>query len=148
MCDAGNAAWRTGSPGSFTKANVKEMAAYTERPIIFALSNPRAQPDANPTDLIAWTDGHALIATGSPFPPVTFSGVTYVVAQVNNARLYSGLSPGAAVSRASRIGDGMLGSAAVESADAEGPARFRFTGIVQQVQHAMWQPEYRRIHAS
>jgi malate dehydrogenase (oxaloacetate-decarboxylating) len=147
MCDAGNAAWRTGSPGSFTKAIVEEMAAYTERPIIFALSNPRAQPDANPADLTAWTDGRVLIASGSPFPPVTFSGITYVVAQVNSARLYSGLSPGAIVSRASRIGDGMLASAAVEFADAEGPARFRFTGIIQQVQDAMSQPEYRRFQA-
>jgi malate dehydrogenase (oxaloacetate-decarboxylating) len=124
------------------------MAAYTERPIIFALSNPRAQPDANPASLIAWADGRVPIATGSPFPPVTFSGITYVAAQVGNAKLYSGLGPGATVSRASRIGDGMLASAAVEFADAEGPARFRFTGIVQQVQDAMWQPEYRRIQAS
>jgi malate dehydrogenase (oxaloacetate-decarboxylating) len=98
------------------------MAAYTERPIIFALSNPRAQPDANPAGLIAWADGRVLIASCSPFPPATLSGVTYVVAQVNNDKLYSGLGPGVTVSRASRIGDGMLGSAAVESADVEGQA--------------------------
>ena len=94
--------------GSFTEAIVREMAAHTERPIIFALSSPQPRAEANPADLIAWTDGRALIATGSPFAPVTYKGVTYVVAQVNNAMLYPGLGLGAIVSRASRISDGML----------------------------------------
>ncbi|MGA3019316.1 MAG: NAD-dependent malic enzyme [Bryobacteraceae bacterium] len=167
--------------GSFTEAIVKEMAAHTERPIIFALSNPPAQAEANPADLIAWTDGRALIATGSPFAPVTYRGVTYVVAHVNNAMLYPGLGLGAIVSRASRISDGMFAAAAsavsslvavrqpgasllphiddlrsvsltvavavAEAAHAEGLARVKFDDIVQQVQDAMWQPEYRRIHA-
>jgi malate dehydrogenase (oxaloacetate-decarboxylating) len=98
--------------GSFTEGIVKEMAAHTERPIIFALSNPQVRAEANPADLIAWTDGRALIATGSPFAPVTYKGVTYVVAQVNNAMLYPGLGLGAIVSRASRISDGMFAAAA------------------------------------
>jgi len=98
--------------GSFTEAIVKEMAAHTERPIIFALSNPPVQAEAKPADLIAWTDGRALIATGSPFSPVTHKGVTYVVAQVNNAMLYPGLALGAIVSRAGRISDGMFAAAA------------------------------------
>ncbi len=168
--------------GSFKEAIVREMAAHTERPIIFALSNPRALAEAEPADLIAWTGGRALIATGSPFGPVTYNGVTYVVAQVNNAMLYPGLSLGAIVSRASRISDGMFAAAAnavsslvtvrqpgasllphvddlrgvsatvaaavAETAVAEGLAGVRFTDIVQQVQDAMWQPEYRRIQAS
>jgi malate dehydrogenase (oxaloacetate-decarboxylating) len=168
--------------GSFTEAIVKEMAAHTERPIIFALSNPPVRAEANPADLIAWTDGRALIATGSPFAPVTHKGVTYVVAQVNNAMLYPGLALGAIVSRASRISDGMLAAAAsavsslvtvrqpgasllphiddlrgvsltvaaavAEAADAEGLAAVRLGDIVEQVQDAMWQPEYRRILAS
>jgi malate dehydrogenase (oxaloacetate-decarboxylating) len=168
--------------GSFTEKIVREMAAHTERPIIFALSNPPTRAEANPADLIAWTDGRALIATGSPFLPVTYKGVTYVVAQVNNAMLYPGLGLGAIVSRAKRISDGMFAAAAsavsslvtvrqpgasllphiddlrsvsvtvavavAEAADLEGIARVRLDDIVQQVQDAMWQPEYRRIQAS
>jgi malate dehydrogenase (oxaloacetate-decarboxylating) len=98
--------------GSFTEEVVKEMAAHTERPIIFALSNPPVRAEANPADLIAWTDGRALVATGSAFPPVTYKGVTYVVAQVNNAMLYPGLGLGAIVSRAGRISAGMFAAAA------------------------------------
>jgi len=168
--------------GSFTEAIVREMAAHTERPIIFALCNSPTQAAANPADLIAWTGGRALIATGSPSPPVTYKGLTYVVAQVNSALLYPGLTLGAIVSRAARISDGMFAAAAsavsslvtvrqpgasllphvddlrsvavtvavavAEAAVAEGLARVKFDDIVQQVQDAMWQPEYRRIRAS
>ncbi|MGA3189720.1 MAG: NAD-dependent malic enzyme [Bryobacteraceae bacterium] len=98
--------------GGFTEAMVREMAAHTERPIIFALSNPQARAEADPSDLIAWTDGRALIATGSSFAPVTHKGVTYVIGQVNNAMLYPGLALGAIVSRASRISAGMFAAAA------------------------------------
>ena len=96
----------------FTEAIVKDMAAHTERPIIFVLSNPPAQAEANPVDLIAWTYGRALIATGSPFAPVTYNGLTYVIAQVSNYLLYPGLALGAIVSRASRISEGMFAAAA------------------------------------
>jgi len=166
--------------GSFTEAIVRDMAAHTERPIIFALCQPRAA--ANPSDLLAWTDGRALIATGSAFAPVTHKGVTYVIGQVNNAMLYPGLALGAIVARANRISSGMFAAAAsavsslvtvrqpgasllphiddlrsvsmmvavavAEAADAEGLARTKLDDIVQQVQDAMWQPEYRRIHAA
>jgi len=98
--------------GSFTESIIKEMAAHTERPIIFALSNPPVRSEANPADLIAWTNGRALIATGSPFAPVTYKGVTYVIAQANNAMLYPGLGLGVIVSRARRISDGMFRAAA------------------------------------
>jgi malate dehydrogenase (oxaloacetate-decarboxylating) len=170
------------APGSFTEAMVREMAAHTEQPIIFALSNPPPRAEANPVDLIAWTDGRALIATGSPSAPFTHKGVTYVVAQVNNAMLYPGLGLGAIVARASRISDGMLAAAAsavsslvtvrqpgasllphidnlrsvsvtvaiavAEAAAAEGLAGVKLGDIPQQVQDAMWQPEYRRLQAS
>ena len=167
---------------SFTESIVRDMAAHTERPIIFALSNPLSRAEANPADLIAWTDGRGLVAAGSPAAPVTYKGVTYVVAQVNNTMLYPGLGLGAIVSRARRISDGMFAAAAsavsslvtvrqpgasllphiddlrsvsatvavavAEAAEAEGLARVQFSDIVQQVQDAMWQPEYRRILAS
>jgi malate dehydrogenase (oxaloacetate-decarboxylating) len=97
---------------SFTEAIVREMAAHTERPIVFVLSSPQGQAEANPADLIAWTDGRALLATGAPASPITYKGVTFVIAQVNNAMLYPGLGLGAIVSRASRISDGMFVAAA------------------------------------
>jgi malate dehydrogenase (oxaloacetate-decarboxylating) len=96
----------------FTEAIVKEMAAHTERPIIFALCVPPARAAANPSDLIAWTDGRALVATGRSYAPVTFKGVTYVIGQVNNAMLYPGLVLGAIVSRAYRLSNGMVAAAA------------------------------------
>jgi malate dehydrogenase (oxaloacetate-decarboxylating) len=98
--------------GSFTEDIIREMASNTERPIIFPLSNPPARMEANPAHLIAWTNGRGLIASGSPFAPVTFNGTTYVIAQVNNAMLYPGLALGATVARASRLSDGMLAAAA------------------------------------
>jgi malate dehydrogenase (oxaloacetate-decarboxylating) len=169
-------------PASFTEAIVKEMAAHTERPIIFPLSKPAPRAEATPADLIAWTGGRALIATGSPFGPVTHKGTTYVIGQVNNAMLYPGLGLGAIVSRASKISDGMFAAAAsavsslvavrqpgasllphiddlrsvsvtvaaavAEAAAAEGLAGVKLRDIVQEVQDAMWQPEYCRIQAS
>ncbi len=98
--------------GAFTEDIIREMAKHCERPIVFALSNPAPMAEATPADLIAWTDGRALIATGSPFQPVTYRGVTYVIGQVNNAMLYPGLCLGAIVSRASRISDNMFAAAA------------------------------------
>jgi malate dehydrogenase (oxaloacetate-decarboxylating) len=98
--------------GAFTESIVREMAKHCERPIIFPLSNPAPMAEATPADLIAWTEGRALIATGSAFQPVTYRGVTYVIGQVNNAMLYPGLCLGAIVSRARRVSDNMFAAAA------------------------------------
>jgi malate dehydrogenase (oxaloacetate-decarboxylating) len=100
------------APGSFTAAIVRDMAAHTERPIIFVLCRPQPRAAASPADLISWTGGRALIATGAAFAPVTYKGVTYVVGQLNNALLYPGLVLGAIVSRAGRISAGMIAAAA------------------------------------
>jgi Malic enzyme len=100
------------APESFTEAIVKEMAAHTERPIIFPLSNPTERMEATPTDLITWTDGHALVTTGVPSRPVTYKGVTYAIGQANNALLYPGLGLGTIVAQARHISDGMLMAAA------------------------------------
>jgi malate dehydrogenase (oxaloacetate-decarboxylating) len=168
--------------GAFTQALVREMAAHTERPVIFPLSSPAPFAEATPADLIAWTDGRALIVTGSTFGPVTHNGITYVIGQASNSVLYPGLALGAIVSRARRISDGMFAAAAnavsslvavslpgapllplvdnlrgismtvalavVEAAVEEGLARVEPGDIVQQVQDAMWQPEYCRLRAS
>jgi malate dehydrogenase (oxaloacetate-decarboxylating) len=172
----------SGMAGAFTEAIVRDMARHTERPVIFPLSSPPSLSEATPADLIAWTDGKALIATGSPFTPVTHKGITHVIGQANNAMLYPGLGLGAIVSRSRLISVGMLTAAAnalsslvavrlpgasllphiddlrsvtvtvaVAVADAavrEGLAGVRLADIVQQVEDAMWQPEYRRIIAS
>jgi malate dehydrogenase (oxaloacetate-decarboxylating) len=99
-------------PRSFTEPVVREMAAHAERPIILPLSNPTELAEAVPADLLAWSDGRALVATGSPFNPVSYAGITYTIAQANNALIFPGLGLGTIVARASRISDGMLAAAA------------------------------------
>ncbi len=94
--------------GAFTEPIVREMARRVERPIIFPLSNPTSKAEALPADLLAWTEGRALVATGSPFPPAQHGGVSYGIAQANNALVFPGLGLGVVVSRAQRISDGMI----------------------------------------
>jgi len=98
--------------GAFTEAIVRQLAAHVERPVIMALSNPTSKAEAVPADLIAWTDGRALVATGSPFDPVTHDDTTYLIAQANNALVFPGLGLGVAVVRARRVTDRMLAAAA------------------------------------
>ena len=98
--------------GAFTEAIVRHMASTVNRPIIMPLSNPTSKAEAVPEDLIRWTDGRALVATGSPFPPVSYGGRTYTIAQSNNALVFPGLGLGVAVVRARRITDAMIAAAA------------------------------------
>ncbi|HXZ06183.1 MAG TPA: NAD-dependent malic enzyme [Ktedonobacteraceae bacterium] len=167
------------APRSFTEAIVREMASHCEHPVIFPLSNPTTLMEATASDLITWTDGRALVATGIPSHPVTYKGTTYVIGQANNALLYPGLGLGAIVARARNISDGMFQAAAkaisdhvdaqesgvsllpqvenlrtvsatvavevARAAAAEGLARIQLTDIIQQVQDAMWQPEYPQL---
>jgi malate dehydrogenase (oxaloacetate-decarboxylating) len=108
--------------GAFTEAIVRGMAAQVERPIIFPLTNPTAQSEAMPADLLAWTKGRAVIATGSPFDPVSYAGETYPIAQANNALVFPGLGLGTIVTRARTVSDGMLAAAAAAVAALTDPS--------------------------
>lgn len=100
-------------PGAFTEDVVREMASHVERPVILPLSNPTRLHEAVPEDLINWTDGRALVATGSPFPPVNGRPI----AENNNCYVFPGIGLGAVLSRASRISDGMIAAAVEELSD-------------------------------
>jgi malate dehydrogenase (oxaloacetate-decarboxylating) len=98
--------------GAFTRQVVEAVSAAAERPVIFPISNPTSQIEAMPADIIAWSKGRALVATGLPIAPVSYAGVTYSFGQANNALLYPGLGLGTIVSGASTVTDGMLLAAA------------------------------------
>ena len=102
--------------GAFTREIVEEIAAYCPRPIIFPLSNPTSRAEATPADLLTWTDGRALVATGSPFHPVDYDGVRYTIAQANNALIFPGLGLGVTTCKATRIREGMVAAAAEDLA--------------------------------
>jgi malate dehydrogenase (oxaloacetate-decarboxylating) len=104
-------------PGAFTEDIVRDMAAHAARPVILPMSNPTELAEARPAELITWTDGRALVACGSPFPPVDYAGTRYVIGQANNALVFPGLGLGAIVARAARITDSMLSAAAHAVAD-------------------------------
>ena len=102
----------TGQKGAFTEEIVREMAQHTTQPIIFPLSNPTSRAEARPEDLIHWTDGEAIVATGSPFDPVKYQGVTHSIAQCNNSYIFPAMGLAVLASGASRITEGMFMSAA------------------------------------
>jgi malate dehydrogenase (oxaloacetate-decarboxylating) len=167
--------------GAFTEAIVRQMASTVERPIIMPLSNPTSKAEAVPADVIRWTDGRALVATGSPFDPVEHGGVTYRIAQANNALVFPGLGLGVAVARAARITDSLITAAAesvaalseattrgasllppvtnlrmvsaavaiavARAAEMEGLAQAPLENPVQQVDQAMWRPQYPSFEA-
>ena len=112
----------SGVPGAFTEEVVRAMAQYTERPVIFPLSNPTSRSEAAPQQLLEWTDGRALIGTGSPFEPATVNGRTVSIDQTNNSYIFPGLALGVISSQARRVSDGMIKTAALALAELS-PAR-------------------------
>jgi malate dehydrogenase (oxaloacetate-decarboxylating) len=98
--------------GAFTRAVLRDMAAHVERPMVFPLSNPTARIEAIPADIIAATNGRALIATGTPWHPVPHHGIEYHIGQANNALAYPGIGLGTIVARATHVTDNMLLAAA------------------------------------
>ncbi|MBD1556585.1 NAD-dependent malic enzyme [Vibrio sp. S9_S30] len=98
----------SGAPGLFSKEVIQAMHAGCERPIVFPLSNPTSRVEATPNDIIRWTDGAALVATGSPFDPVIHNGKTFEIAQCNNSYIFPGIGLGVLAVSASRVTDEML----------------------------------------
>jgi malate dehydrogenase (oxaloacetate-decarboxylating) len=104
----------SGQTGAFTPEAVREMAKHTARPVIFPLSNPTSRSEATPQDLMDWTEGRALIGTGSPFEPVNLKGKKVKIAQTNNSYIFPGLALGIVASRARYVTDPMVKAAATE----------------------------------
>ena len=108
----------SGQAGAFTEEVVRSMMRGLQeegsdvRPVILPLSNPTSRCEANPEDLIRWTDGRAIVGTGSPFPPIKFGGKTFKIAQTNNSYIFPGLALGIMSSRARRVSEGMIMAAA------------------------------------
>jgi malate dehydrogenase (oxaloacetate-decarboxylating) len=104
----------TGQPGLFTEEIVRAQAAQVERPIVLPLSNPTPRAEAIPADVLAWTDGAALVGTGSPFAPVDVAGRTVPIAQVNNVHVFPGVGLGVVAVKARAVSDEMLTAGATE----------------------------------
>ena len=98
----------SGQPGLFTEEVIKALAANCERPIVLPLSNPTSQLEAFPADILEWTEGKALIATGSPFEPVNYQGKIYNISQCNNSYIFPGIGLGVIAAGATRVTDSML----------------------------------------
>jgi malate dehydrogenase (oxaloacetate-decarboxylating) len=107
----------SGQPGCFTEPMVRAMCDHVERPVVFPLSNPTSSCEATPADLLAWSRGRAIVATGSPFDPVRVDGRDVPIGQGNNAFVFPGLGFGAILAEASEITDSMVAAAAYAVAD-------------------------------
>ncbi len=123
----------SGQAGAFDETVVKAVMANSPTPIVFPLSNPTVNGEAVPEDLYAWTGGHAIVATGSPFPNVEHEGHSYAVGQGNNAFIFPGLGLGALVAGASKVTDNMFTAAAEALSEYTDPARLMEGAIYPRI---------------
>lgn len=121
------------SAGAFTEAIVREMARKFHRPVIFPLSNPTSRSEAQPEDLLRWTEGRALVATGSPFGPVNHGGGVIRIAQCNNIYIFPALGLGLVAARARRVTDGMILAAARALAETSPALRDPFAPLLPRL---------------
>lgn len=162
----------SGQPGVFNESIVREMATHVARPAIFPLSNPTSRAEATPHDLLHWTNGRAVIGTGSPWGTIEFNGAPYRVAQTNNSYIFPGLALGILLSRAKQVSDGMIMASAkalasmtasdallpemsrirevsmtiaravAMQAEAEGLARVKGDAFEESLKRDVWEPVY------
>lgn len=129
----------SGDPGTFTEEAIREMAKHTPHPIVLPLSNPTSKSEAKPRDILVWTEGRALVATGSPFDPVSYGGREYRIGQSNNVFIFPGVGLGVLVAEAREVTDGMFAAAARQLAaevrpdDLEAGSLFPATGRIREV---------------
>ena len=129
----------SGSPGAFTEEAIREMAHHVERPLVLPMSNPTSKSEAKPKDILAWTEGRALVATGSPFEPVSYGGKEHRIGQSNNVFIFPGVGLGVLVSEAREVTDAMFMAAARQLAeevlpeDLEAGSLFPCTGRIREV---------------
>ena len=119
--------------GVFTEAMLRDLASKVERPIVFPLSNPTEKVEAYPADIIKWTDGKALVGTGSPFEPIEHNGETHYITQVNNSYVFPGMGLGAIAVKARRVTDGMFIASAQALANMSPALTGKGTGLLPAI---------------
>jgi malic enzyme len=123
----------SGTPGTFSREVVEEMARINERPIIFPLSNPTSKSECTAEEAVVWSQGRAIVATGSPFPPVQLNGTRYRIGQGNNAFIFPGVGLGVSAGRVARVTDKMFLAAARALADQVSPEDLRESAVYPQL---------------
>jgi malate dehydrogenase (oxaloacetate-decarboxylating) len=120
--------------GAFTQDIIEMMAEYNEHPIIFVLSNPNEKAEATPVDMLTWTKGKALVATGSPFKPVEYNGETYTISQCNNYLAFPGIGLGVTAVQATHVSDEMLMAAALAISEHTHPEKRQLLPSLSEAQ--------------